>query len=74
MAGKAARKGNLAGDGLPELADARAFRQLPDLFGMAGGVAKRREVEEIDPHRGQVYVLSIDQFNEVTQLTENPVQ
>src|SRR6266498_2458351 len=48
--GKGGQAGNIVGDGVPELADSRAVRQLPGLFGMAGRVAKGGEVEKIHAH------------------------
>jgi len=57
--GKAGQAGNLAGDGVPELADSRAVRQLPALFGTAGRVAKGGEVEEVHTHAGGVYFHAV---------------
>jgi hypothetical protein len=53
--GKGGQAGNLAGDGVPELADSRAVRQLSGLFGTAGRVAKGGEVEKVHAHARGVY-------------------
>ena len=53
--GKGGQAWNLAADGVPELANSRAVRQFPGLFGTAGCVAKGGEVQKVHAHSRGVY-------------------